>query len=61
MNAVKYTRNTKSDEHLHNHYIREIKDVYDKHYNSNFTWEEVFDQLYESIKDIQVFKIPFKK
>lgn len=60
MNAVKYTRNTKSDEHLHNNYIREIKDVYDKHYKSNFTWEEVFDQLYESIKDIQVFKIPFK-
>ncbi len=60
LNAIRYSFNLSMNEYLKNSYIKELYEVYNKQYGNEFTWEEVFNIIFESTKDIQVVKITSK-
>ncbi len=59
-NAIRHTSGMSIEEALSNQYIRNLQDVYLKHYNENYSWKDIFHTLYNSIKDIKIYKVPFK-
>ena len=59
LRSVKYAYSLPKNEYLKNEYIKRIFDVYQKEYIEEYSWDEVFSKLYESIKNIEIYKIPF--
>jgi len=59
-NSVYLTRGINADDALKNSYVLALHDVYKKYYSVKYSWELVFESLYDAIKDIKVFKVPNK-
>lgn len=60
LNAIKQTSKLPFKEYIGNKYIKDLFDVYNKQYKDFHNWESIFALLYESIKDIQIYKVPPK-
>jgi hypothetical protein len=60
MNAIRHTQALKLEDALKNQYINDIYRTYIKHYVKEFSWEEIFVNLFKSNKNIQIYKVPFK-
>lgn len=59
-NAIRYSTKHESEEYLKNSYIKSLYETYEKHYSNCYTWDQVFDNLFDATKDIQVVKITSK-
>jgi len=60
VNAIKQSQKLKFKEYIKNEYIKSIYNTYQKHYSNIYNWDEIFECMYEAIKDILIFKIPSK-
>lgn len=60
LNAIKQSHKLNYQEYSKNIYILNLINTYEKHYSIFYTWEDVFSVLYNSVKDIKIYKIPFK-
>lgn len=61
LNAVKQSQRLPFKSYIKNSYINKIHKTYEKHYSNTFSWDEIFLTLFDSIKNIVVFKVPSKK
>jgi len=60
LNAIKQTSMLSFDQYIGNKYIKDLYDTYNKHYKNIYNWEVIFQLLYDSTKDIQIYKVPPK-
>lgn len=59
-NAVKQSAKLPFFNYIQNEHIEKLYATYQKHYATNYNWETIFSILYDSIKDIEIFKVPTK-
>lgn len=60
MNSISSCYNLPYNEYIKNSYIKDLNDTYKKHYSNNYTWSKLFSIIYNSTKDIKIYKVPSK-
>jgi hypothetical protein len=60
LTALRYSTKLSMNEYLKNSYIKELYETYNKQYATEYSWNELFEIIFESTKDIQVVKITSK-
>lgn len=60
LNSVKLSMRLSRDQYEKNSYINKLLECYNKHYSNYYNWDEIFSNLFNSIKAIQIYKIPFR-
>jgi len=60
LNSIKQSHKLSYDEYSKNSYIDDLIHSYNKHYSNVFSWDMVFDVLYDAVKNIKIYKVPFK-
>lgn len=56
--SIKYSNISDFYEPIQNPYIRDLHFAYEENYKEYISWDELIRLLYDSIKDIKVFKVP---
>ena len=59
-NAIRYNYNLDFSIAVKSPYIKSLKEAYDKHYSNNYNWKDIFKTLYDSTKNIVVYRVPNK-
>jgi len=59
--TVKYSQNLPFHEYSKNEIICRLFNLFKSEFSTEYSWENVFYALYDSIKDIQIYKFPFTK
>jgi hypothetical protein len=58
LNAIKQSSKLNYDQYIGNTYIKDLFETYKKHYDLFYNWEIILSMLYDSTKNIEIFKVP---
>lgn len=60
MNSIRHGQFLDNNEALKNKHIYNLYTTYIKYYGDEYSWKEIFKNIYESNKYVEIYKIPFK-
>lgn len=58
LNALKQSSKLEYKQYIRNTHIKDLFETYKKHYDLFYNWEMIFNVLYDSTKEIEIFKVP---
>lgn len=58
--AIRHSSRLDFNQYIQNQHILNLYETYQKHYSNQYNWNLIFTSLYDSIENVEVFKVPSK-